>query len=159
MMSDVGGSHSNKEDVMNFILTMPSPCARALVLMASVCLVVNCHKPAPPSQLDNRDAVVTNANTDNSNSNKNAQGVRAEAPPTEQTTKPNASSPRPHVSATPTPPEEFASRDNDDEKTGVVEDAKADSSQRRAVQSERAAQRERAARRVIRAQPKQAATP
>ena len=158
-MSDVGASHSNKEDVMNFILTMPSPCARALVLMASLCLVVNCHKPAPPSQLDNRDAVVTNANTDNSNSNKNAREVTAEAPPTEQTTKPNASSPRPHVSATPTPLQEFASRDNDDEKTGVVENTNTDFARRRTVPPERAAQQERATRRAARARPKQAATP
>ena len=147
---------------MNYVLTKPSPCARALVLMASLCLVANCHKPGP--QLGNRDAFV-NANTDNSNSNQNARPVTAEVPATEKTSKPNASSPRPHVSATPTPPQEFASRDKDDGKPDAVEEAITDSPRRRAVQSERAAQQERAAeqerttRRAVRARPKQTATP
>jgi hypothetical protein len=140
---------------MNFKIAKSFLCARALLLIASLWLVVNCHKPEP--QLGNKDAFV-NANTDNSNSNQNARAVTAEVPASEQTPRPGASLPRPHVSATPTPPQKFASRDSD-EKTGVVEDAISDSARRRAIQSERAAQQERTTRRAIRARPKQAATP
>jgi hypothetical protein len=140
---------------MNFIRTMPSPCARALVLMANLCLVVNCHKPGP--QLGNKDAVVTNANTGNSNSTQNSQAVTVQAPASNQTTKPTTSPTRPSVSATPKPREEFASRENDDKKANAQEtDAYIELERDRAV---RDAERVRRVRRVSPARPKQSATP
>ena len=102
---------------MNFIVTRRSRCAKVLLLMASLCVFLNCHKPQPKPQLGPSDAGVANKN---SNSNQNAEETAAKAPDEPET----KSSPRPSRRRAPAAPhatpEAFASRE-DDAKTIVAE--------------------------------------
>lgn len=142
---------------MNFMVTKQSQCARALIVMASLCLILNCHKPPP--QLGSNDALVTNANTDNSNSNQNAEHAKAEKPTPEQPTKANGREPRPSASATPKLAE-FARSQEDELKDAVTPgNANQQPERQTAVEEERVFERRSSERRAITARPNRAASP
>lgn len=94
---------------MHFTVTGSSPHARVLVL-ASLCLILSCHK-SPPEQLGDKGAGVAKVETGNSNSNQSTQEEAAANAPL-PASPPKSASPRPSATRNPraTEPQVYAKR-------------------------------------------------